>query len=60
MVSIHCDNASAASRGFAFQLFEEVEDFELIAAAVKDVADLDYGGGASGIAVGRVDDAGEA
>ena len=60
MVAVHGDDGAAATRRLALQLLEEVEDLELVAAAVEDVADLDDGGGTPDVAVGGVDQAGEA
>lgn len=60
VVAVHGDDGAAVPCRVALELLEEVEDLELVAAAVEDVADLDHGGGAAGVAVGGVDDAGKA
>ncbi|KAD5508952.1 hypothetical protein E3N88_16655 [Mikania micrantha] len=59
VVAVHGEDIAATLEGLAFELLEEVEDFEFLAAAVEDVSDLDKGGGAAGPAVVGVDEAGK-
>ncbi|KAK3414430.1 hypothetical protein EUGRSUZ_H00293 [Eucalyptus grandis] len=59
MIAIHSDNLTSRPGRFPLQFLEKVQDLELVAAAVEDVADLDDGGGAAGPSTLGVDEAGE-
>lgn len=59
MVPVHGDDIAARFSSLSFEFLEEVEDFEFLAAAVEDVANLDEGGGTTRPAVVGVDESGQ-
>lgn len=59
MVAEEGEERAAGAGSIELEFLEEVEEFDLVGASVKDVADLDGNGVSADPTVGIVDEAGE-